>query len=245
MNVELLIAVISGVVALSAGTVAVWGQFRSTRLTAELEALRIGEERKFESEAALSRYREPLARAAYDLQSRLYNILEQGLITAYLDNGDERESSYVVDNTTFLVAQYLAWTEIIRRDIQYIDLGQDELTRELARLQDDIYALFQTDQFDRMFRIFAGEQRAIGERMIREGSRGPECLGYAAFLDYITKVPDTLLEAVREDVRILSTGIRQARPRLVVLQNALIDLLGFLDPDFVRFPEIRRTKVVG
>lgn len=244
MNTELLVALISGAVALSAGALAAWGQFRSARLSAELEDLRLAEQRRIESEKALSRYREPLATAAYDLQSRLYNILEQGLIPAYFDSGDERERSYVVDNTAFLVAQYLAWTEIIRRDIQYIDLGQDEQTRELAHLQDDIYGLYQTDRFDRMFRVFAGEQRAIGERMIRDGARGPQCAGYAAFLDQLAKAPDPLLEPIREDVRNLSTRLQDARPRLVALQNALIDLLAFLDLDFIRFPEKRRTKVI-
>jgi hypothetical protein len=222
---------------------AIWGQFRSARIAAEIEQLRSAEQRRVESEKTVSRYREPLARAAYDLQSRLYNILKQSLIPAYFDNGDERERAYVVDNTVFLVAQYFAWTEIIRRDIQFIDLGEDEQTRRLARLQDDIYSLFQTDRFDRLFRVFAGEQRAIGECMIREGKYGPECVGYAAFLDYLSQVPDLLLEALRNDVCALSNQLPVARPRLVAVQNALIDLLAFLDPDFVRFPENRRTKV--
>lgn len=228
MNTELLVAIISSAVALSAGALAVWGQFKSARLAAEMEELSLAEQRRIESEKALSRYREPLARATYDLQSRLYNILKQGLISAYFDNGDERERSYVVDNTAFLIAQYLAWTEIIRRDIQYIDLGQDEQTRQLARLQDDIYALFQTDRFNRIFRIFAGEQRAIGEQMIRNVGRGPECAGYAAFLDQLAKTSDPLLELIQEDVRNLSTRLQEARPRLIALQNALIDLLAFL-----------------
>lgn len=243
MKTELLVALISGAVALSAGALAVWGQFKSARFAARLEELRLSEQRRIESEKAIFRYREPLARAAYDLQSRLYNILEQHLLAVYFDNGNERERSYVIDNTTFLVAQYLAWIVIIRRDIQYIDLGHDEQTRQLARLQDDIHALFQTDQFDHMFRIFAGEQRAIGERMIRDATRGPECAGYADFLDQLTKAPDSLLEFIREDVRNMSTRMQAARPRLVALQNALIDLLAFLDPDFIRFSEERRTKV--
>jgi hypothetical protein len=245
VKIELLVALISGAVALFSGALAVWGQFKSARLSAQLEEVRLAQQRRIESEKTLSRYREPLARAAYDLQSRFYNILEQGLIVAYFDNGGERERSYVVNNTAFLVAQYLAWTEIIRRDIQYINLGQDEQTRQLARLQDDIYALFQTDRFDRTFRVFAGEQRAIGERMIRDGTRGPECAGYGAFLDQLAKAPEPLLEPVRADVRILSTHLAPVRPRLVALQNALVDLLAFLDPDFIRFPKERRTKASG
>jgi hypothetical protein len=187
MRTELVVALVSGAVALVSAGFTLWGQVRTTQLAAELECLRLAEQRRFEAERMAARYREPLARAAYDLQSRLYNILQQNLLAVYYDGGDERERSYVVDNTAFLVAQYFAWTEIVRRDIQYIDLGQDEQTRRLARLQDDIYSLFQTDRFGRLFRVFAGEQRAIGERMVREGPRGLECLGYAAYLDQVAK----------------------------------------------------------
>jgi len=245
VTTDLVVALVSGAVALTAGALAVWGQFRSTRLSAELESLRFAEQRRIDSEKAVSRYREPLARSAYDLQSRLFNILKQDLVEAYLDNGNERERSYVVENTTFLIAQYLAWTEIIRQEIQFLDLGQDDQTRQLARLQDDICSLFLTDGFGRLFRIFAGEQRAIGESMIRSGERGLECVGYATFLDGLGNSPDALLEPIRDDVRTLSVRLHEARPRLVALQNALIDLLAFLDPDFVRFPEERRWKVVN
>jgi hypothetical protein len=65
-----------------------------------------------------------------------------------------------------------------------------------------------------MFRVFAGEQRAVGERMIRNGTRGPECIGYGAFLDQLAKAPDPLLEPVRQDVRDLSIQLAVARPRL-------------------------------
>jgi hypothetical protein len=212
-------------------------------LAAELEKLRLAEQRRFDAERTAARYREPLARAAYDLQSRLYNILQQDLLAVYFDKGDERERAYVVDNTTFLMAQYFAWTEIIRRDIQYIDLGRDEQTRRLAQLQDDIFSLFQTDRFPRLFRVFAGEQRAIGERMIREGPRGLHCMGYAIFLAQAAEGKDRLIEGLRSDVRSLSSHLPSARPRLVALQHALIDLLAFLDPDFVRFSKERRTKV--
>lgn len=242
MRAELIIALISAAVALVSAGLALWGKARTTRLAAELESLRVAEQRRFDAERTAARFREPLARAAYDLQSRLYNILQQNLLAVHFDKGDERERSYVVDNTVFLLAQYFAWTEIVRREIQYIDLGQDEETRRLARLQDDIYSLFQTHRFPR-FRVFAGEQRAIGERMIKEGPRGLESLGYAAFLDQVANGNVRLIEALRDDVQSLSAQLPTARPRLVALQHALIDLLEFLDPDFVRFARERRTKV--
>ena len=245
MKTELVVALISVVVAVASGVLAIWGQSASTRLSAELEDLRTVENRRFEREKSVARYREPLGRAAYDLQSRLYNILQQGLIKVYHDNGSDRERSYVLDNTVFLIAQYFAWTEIIRRDIQFLDLGADENTRQLARLQDDVYFLWQTDKFSPLLRVFAGEQRAIGERMIRDGPRGPECIGYAMFLDETHKHRDELLNALRTDVRDFSTRLPEARPRLVAIQNAMIDLLDFLDPSYIRFPQERRIRVVS
>lgn len=242
---ELVVALVSAAVALASAGFALWGQSRTTRLEAEIENLRLAEQRRFEAERTAARCREPLARAAYDLQSRLYNILQTDLLGAFYDHGDDRERSYVVDNTAFLLAQYFAWTEIVRRDLQYIDLGQDEETRNLARLQDDVYSLFQTDRFSRPFRVFAGEQRAIGERMIQNSSQGRECIGYAAYLDQLAKGGDRLIEALREDVRTLSANLPMARPRLVALQHALTDLLAFLDPEFVRFPKERRSKVLS
>ncbi len=243
LKTELIVALTSGAIALAAAGIATWGQFKSARLAAELNRLQLMEQTRIESEKVVARYREPLARAAYDLQSRIYNILVQGLVSVYLDRGDERERSYVIDNTAFLIAQYFAWTEIIRRDIQYIDLGEDEQTRELARLQDEIYSIFLTDRYKPIFRVFAGEQRAIGERMIVEVSHGPECIGYATFLDRLAEAETPLIEALRNDVQDLSDGLSEARPRLFAIQNALIDLLAFLDPDYIRFPQDRRTKV--
>lgn len=32
-------------------------------------------------------------------------------------------------STVYLIAQYFAWTEIIRTDVQHIDLGKDDKTR--------------------------------------------------------------------------------------------------------------------
>jgi hypothetical protein len=240
---ELIVALIAGAVALSSAIIAIWGQVKSARVTAGLQDLRLAEDRRQEREKVVSRYREPLARSAYDLQSRLYNILKQNLIKVYYTKGNERERSYVVNNTVFVVAQYFAWTEIIRREIQFIDLGEDAQTRQLTRLQDEIYSLWQTDSFGPLFRVFAGEQRAIGERMTRDSSRGSECIGYASFLDEIDKNPSSLINTLCEDVRVFSSRLDEARPRLAAVQNAMIDLLAFLDPEYVRFPKERRTKL--
>lgn len=233
----------SGLTAIVAAGIAVWGQIRIHRQAAKIESIRLAEQRRIEASRTAAHYREPLARAAYDLQSRIYNILQQGLLAAYYDRGTERERTYVVENTSFLIAQYFAWVEIIRRDIQYIDLGQDGQTRQLTYLQDGITGLFLTDRFEPRLRVFAGDQRAIGERLIKEGRQGLECMGYGAYLDLVIKDGNPIIASLRDDVKGLSSSLSEARPRLVAIQHALIDLLQFLDADFIRFPKNHRSKV--
>ena len=89
-----------------------------------------------------------------------------------------------------------------------------------------------------------GEQHAIGERMIREGPRGVQSIGYACFLVYMKSDPDPLICALENDVKSLGTCFERAFPRLTELQHSLIDLVVFLDPEEVRFPHKNRTKIV-
>lgn len=250
MRTELIVALIAGAVALASAAVTFWSSRRTNlnalaikRLELNNEAAKAAAQRQNE----ISRFSEPLARSAYDLQSRLYNILKQNLIDVFLNQGNDRERKYVVDNTVFLVAQFLCWSELIRRELQFIDLGLNEDTRKLQRLQDSIYNLWGTDTHSPILRIFAGEQRAIGEALIRTDDKGSEqsgCIGYGAFLKRFTPGEDPLIDAVRADVISMgSHGIDSATKRLKSIQNALIELLLILDPDYIRFPADRRTKV--
>ncbi len=228
---------------LAGAIVATWTQLRIKRMDADLAMQKAEADRRAEIERTARRFREPLGRAAYDLQSRIYNIIKSDFLNAYLKNGDERTRSYAIKNTLFVIAQYFAWTELVRREIQFIDLGADEKTRQLSALQDSIYSIWQTSNYHPLFRVFAGEQRAIGERILLKEASGTECLGYAGFLDFFDKSQDPLLHAVEADVSALGANLQQALPRLVALQHALVELLDFLDPEFVRFPQRNRTKL--
>jgi hypothetical protein len=254
MNPTVGAAVVSAISAIVAATIAFVGVIRGKRkdeelairlkkLEADLAEQKAEAERRAETEQLARKFREPLAHAAYDLQSRIFNIVTFGFLDLYLKNGNSRTQLYAVKNTLFLIAQYFAWTELVRREIRYIDSSTDKGTKRLARLRDDIYATWQSNEYDPLFRIFAGEQRAIGERLICEGPRGPGCMGYASFLDFYQEHPDPLLTALEEEVTILGSSIERALPRLIALQHALIELLAFLDPDAVRFPEKTRTKL--
>jgi hypothetical protein len=239
MDKTVIPSIISAVVAVFAAVVAIWGQVRVKKVEADLALQKAEADRRAETERTARKFREPLGRAAYDLQSRIFNIIKSDFLNAYLKNGDERTRSYAIKNTIFVIAQYFAWTELVRREIQFIDLGEDQKTRELSALQDTIYSIWQTSDYHPLFRVFAGEQRAIGERVLHDG----RCLGYAAFLDFFNSSQDQLLHALEADVAALGTNLPQALPRLMALQHALVDLLDFLDPQFVRFPQKNRTKL--
>jgi hypothetical protein len=188
-------------------------------------------------------YTEPLARAAYDLQSRIWNMLEQGFLHAYLLNGTEQTQQYAVNNTIYLIAQYLCWVEIARRELQFIDLGEDVKTRQLLAMQDKMFRLWGTDRFPPPLRIFAGDQRALGEALIEAGIRGPTCMGYGAFQSKFLSGAHKLIESIRVDVDALPENLDRARERLTAVQHTLIDILDILDPNKIRFPQSGRTKV--
>jgi hypothetical protein len=243
MNPTLIASMIAAFASIVAALIAYWAGDHAKKVEAQLAEQKAESDRRAETEQLARKFREPLAHAAYDLQSRIFNIVKIGFLDLYLTNGNERTRLYAVKNTLFLIAQYFAWTELVRREIRYIDSGTDEETRRLARLRDQIYGIWQSNGYDPLFRIFAGEQRAIGERLIREGPSGPGCMGYASFLDFYQEHPDPLLTALEAEITALGSSVERATPRLAALQHALVDLLAFLDRDAVRFPEKTRTKL--
>jgi hypothetical protein len=219
------------------------GQQKLERLKSELQEAREHREEQRQFQQLISKFRDPLMHAAYDLQSRIYNIVQQNFLTRYLVNGSPREQEYAIENTAFLFAQFLGWTEAIRQEVQFLDLGADAETKRLRRLQDHIYSQLQTDQLGHGFRLFAGEQRALGELMIERGTTGCRCIGYAAFSTGRKADIDRWLDPLREDLKQMAIDSQPFTERLTGVQHSMIDLLAFLDPDFVRFAEASRHKI--
>ncbi|HWX35120.1 MAG TPA: hypothetical protein VNZ53_47830 [Steroidobacteraceae bacterium] len=263
MSVELAVALIANVVALATAGGTIWSSRRnaenSNANAKDIEILKGKNAKDIETlkydndqlkaaaqrQRDISEFSEPLARSAYDPQSRLYNILKLSFINVFLVKGTERTKLYAANNTVFLVGQYLCWKELVRRGIQFIDLGESEKTRNLLCLQDAIDSIWGTDKITSpAFRVFAGEQRAIGEALIQAGARGPECMGYGAFLKTFNQGVNPLIDVLRADVMSLESGLNHATERLTKLQNPLIDLLDMLDPPpYLRFPADSRSKV--
>ncbi|ERN42502.1 hypothetical protein KR51_00008180 [Rubidibacter lacunae KORDI 51-2] len=198
---------------------------------------------KQQSEKVLSKFRAPLLQAAYDLQSRIFNILKLEFLPTFYSNGSDLEQEYAVENTVFLLAQFLGWTELIRQEIQFLDLRSDEETRKLRSLQDSIFTRLRTDKFGQGFRLFAGEQRAVGELMIDRTGELPRCIGFATFLTDRNPNLDRWLDLLREDVKKMAADVKPYEKRLISIQHSLIDLLEFLDRNYVYFPMKSRLKI--
>jgi hypothetical protein len=220
-----------------------WGQRRMAKMQAEIEERRHARDKAEEAEAIISRFREPLLHSAFELQSRLFNVLRKDFLGKFYVRGTDREKAYVVDSTAFVVAQYLGWTEVTRREVQFLDMGEMENTRRLAEIQEAIRQLFLLHELGPVLRIFRSDQRAIGELMMVQGPSGPQCMGYAAFVRNEDPTFQHWVGELKKDIAGLHGTLGEATPRLERLQRALIDLVDFLDPDCVRFPREIRGKV--
>ncbi|RSH94397.1 hypothetical protein EHS25_004200 [Saitozyma podzolica] len=211
------------------------------------------------SEAAklVAKYRDPLLRSAYDVQSRIYNIYERGF------RGGADDEGYFRDNTLYVLAEFLGWLEILRREMQFLDLGAEETTRKLRLCLDRIQgvmasrlgSLSESESGDELY-VYRGQQRAIGEimtaRIDHRGGAGEgagattggtvavgrhlECIGYATFVS-LQNQPDFAKWFKRLGSAVTRLPAQWPRPdRWVFLQQALIDLIDLLDRMSSGFP---------
>lgn len=238
------VSLVSAIVALcGAALAALFGYWQQLRL------------RRSEQRDYMERYGASLAWAAYDLQSRLYNILRghevdrlpgpgNGFLTACLTRGSSREADYVRRSTVFVLAEYLGWVEILRGDVQFLDLGKSGTNRsvmtQISRIQQFLNRI---DPHSNELRVFRAHQRAIGEVMVlADGGPGRRrCLGYAEFCARLEDDPRFAywFEPLLADVDRLAADTAPAVPRLTALQQQLVTLIDLLDPRGDRFPQFR------
>jgi hypothetical protein len=200
------------------------------------------EDRAEALEHVLSLYRDPLLRAAVDLQSRIYNIEARDFFAFYRE-GTESERTYTLDHTLYVFAEYFGWAEILRREIQFLNLGDVERTRQVRKGLDAVSETILTDEIEGSpFRIFRGHQRAIGEIMMtppqQQGnvpSRRHETIGFAAFVDRLGDESfGRWFTDLRSDVLTMACDPDLHVKRLVLVQHALVDLFTVMDPHHVR-----------
>jgi hypothetical protein len=211
---------------------------RQSRTDADLERLKRSLEAEAQAEEILKRYREPLAAAAFDLQSRLYNILELGFFDNFGAPHPRAEES--LRTTLFRIAQYFGWTEILRRDIQFLSFPEAEATQRVTELQRKIAKSFLTDDYGEELMIWGDEQRAIGELMIVQEHGKVQCMGYARFRKECNGVFAQWREQLRDDV----VG-EASHKRMCEVQHLLCDLVETLDDKRVRYSpdDLKRAEL--
>jgi hypothetical protein len=182
--------------------------------------------------AVLARHREPLLAAAYELQSRLHNILRNRFVEDYVLESKATKQNAAVESTLYVFAQFFGWREIIRREIQFLRFPRDDETREVARIVREIGETFLTDAHGDQFMIWRVEQRGLGDRMIVTTDGRPTCMGYATFVEQRATMREWL-DPLERDLREIGEG---GRKRLTELQHLLLELVQRLDEDQMRYP---------
>jgi len=197
----------------------------------------------------LSRYREPLLRAAHNLQARLYNIVDMNYLASYLSCGDSEHERYARDYTVYVLAEYLCWVEIVRRDLRFLDLGAVDSNRKFVELIDVSQRVLTRESMPRPWRLFRGQQRAIGEIMMiateATDAARHESLGYVQYCKRLANDSDfaSWFMRLRSDLDHLAVTDHDNQVRLIALQNRLMDLIEFLDPDGLRLPAKYRDRL--
>jgi hypothetical protein len=184
-------------------------------------------------------YRIPLLAAASDLQARLYNIRKQDFLTRFpVKMANRAQPEYAVENTLYLIGQYLCYAEAIRRGALYLD--PVDLQRQKAMIEqiEKIRDIFSSSTItEPALCLFRGEQRAVAEVMLvpTDGapgkSSGWDCIGYAAFVEALKDTDKARwFDHLREDIAELQTDLGGHDVRLIELQNSLVDLVDLIDP---------------
>src|SRR5262245_32240406 len=104
-------------------------------------AHRLGRSTRMEEADRLAlRFTEPLIQAAFNLQSRLYNIARLNFLGLFLnrDAATREEREYAVQNTVYLIGQYFGWVEVIRRESLYMDPRSRAHNREIVEKLEQI-----------------------------------------------------------------------------------------------------------
>jgi len=244
MTASSVVSLVSAVIAALGALVAIWLNRRA--------AIR---DRRLTADELAGRYRVPMLHAAFNLQSRLYNIGRQDFLSVFLTDGSPSEAEYARFNTVYLIAQYLCWAEILRREAQLLLPLHHGRDRDIVTAMEAVrYEMADSlSNSDPVLRIFRGDQRAIGEVMLtttdQPGDRiGPrwDCIGYAAFVQALADQQTPISRWIRpliRDIDELAADYDAHKARIIAMQHYLVDLINLTDPGGDRMPVDQREKM--
>jgi hypothetical protein len=213
------------------------------------------EERLSAAEELTRKFREPILNSAYNLQTRIYNMVELDFFGRFLGaDSTDSEREYAILHTMYVFAQYFCWVGILRQEAQYLDVRNEGINRAVAARLETIADTF-SDSIgiqEKCFRLFRGEQRALGEVMLvpvdapTPGAPRRECLGYASFVRSLEdKQMARWFQRLREDIAEFTTNPANRDGRLRLIHTQLMDIIDILDPDAHRVPMRLRNRITS
>lgn len=252
MSTAILVALISGVIAVASVVLSSYATIRTMRTQHEIELRRHELDKSEAAEEIASRYRDPLLRSIIDLQGRIYSIVELDFMQRHLGSGEADQVNYAKSSTLFRLAEYFGWLEILRAGVQFLDLGDQARSRELTALSHQVGLAFaNTQEFpDSAFRLFRDEQRAVGELVIEAvpgDPRGHHCIGYTRFVQRLEDEPafSRWFARLADEIDLMVSPPPGYLNRLAAIHNTFGALLEFLDPDGIRYPTFERSRMIA
>jgi len=195
--------------------------------------------RRREIKAEVRKYSRPLLLTTNDLQNQLWKLIETP-ITKF-DQEERNGKENLEYFTCYLLAQFLAWKNILKVNTQFLAFYEDESSSDLRVILSKIEDELSTSRYDRSgwnFRLWPGHQLAIAENMVvlekETGQLRP--MGWHQFKDdfenkfgiyfgYFQTSITEMLDAKKKQTH----GVPDQRLRR--LQHFLVDLMDTLDPD--------------
>jgi hypothetical protein len=210
-------------------------------------------ERLSAAEELATHFREPMLYAIFNLETRIYNVVELDFFGRFLgENNTDSEREYAVLNTMYVFAQFFCWREIMRREAQFIDLRNDRENR-FYRAKFEAVSETIADSIgiqEKCFRLFRGEQRALGEVMFvpveasKPGFPRWGCMTYPAFVQSLNdEQMGRWFRSLREDIEEIRKDVAKHDRRLRLIHHRLIDIVDILDPDEWRIPSQFRKRL--
>lgn len=154
------------------------------------------------------RYRDPLSLASFELINRLIEVIEkehpnflkpeilkiESSRSAGNSNEDPYFQKYKYDSTVFRLANVLAWIELFRQEVTFLDSGHSQTNSAISECLRKLRGALADGHLSenlpdwkewRDYLIFREEQRAVGESLINKEADPRRIEGYGYFLsDY-------------------------------------------------------------
>jgi hypothetical protein len=197
--------------------------------------------RRREIKAEVRKYSGPLLLTTNDLQNRLWELIETPITKFDREehNGKENLECF----TCYLLAQFLAWKNILKVNTQFLAFYEDESSSDLRVILSKIEDELSTSRYDRSgwnFRLWPGHQLAIAENMVvleKEKETGQlRPMGWHQFkgdfkekFSFYFRYFQTSITEMLNAREKHTNGVPDQRLRR--LQHFLVDLMDTLDPD--------------